>query len=334
MAKKTFFLFFTLFPTCFLACLDAPSPKGSVPSPESTVTRVTTEPTLLGARAAKIIFKVTPVFQTPSGSFDPAPASGTAATPGGGLQAARVFYPDGSLLAQGTNSSQWPRWLRSVEIGISGANNASAKNPACARFTDFSESDSLCTLNNKNFNCSGPAPFFRVSEYDCQRNNDTLNGNGSSQDGVSIRAYFNRDTSVLGAKENILAVLEYTAASMNPAPQNPMDCWSDGKFSPSNPGCSDSVWQIYLKHQSNEQIQPYLLLIPPTFRGSQISTKQFLLPLASDPNLTLVQISRISGLRENENETKFKTACNGSSPQANSPLCVGIIMHSLTFFRI
>lgn len=338
-----------------VGCFEPPTPTktpASTPATDSSTNAVTTEKTIPGGpRAAKIIFRAASnLFQNSHGSFDPPPASGTDASPNGGHKATRVFNADGSLLSANSNSPSWPRWLKGVEIGLSGTDNAAARNPACARFADFNESSAQCVFNSvapenqrQRFNCGAPASFWRVSEYDCARNHDTADGNGGPNDGVYIRVYFDRYPSALSPSENILGILEYTAAALNPAPAQPLNCYQDGRFNPSNPGCSDLLWQLYLKHQSNEIVQPFLMLIPPIYSfvnaanfttGSTISTKQFIIPLAGDQNLTQIQISRVSGLKENSNETRFKLTCNGESAQANSPLCTGVVFHSLTLFRM
>lgn len=307
------------------------------PSPSTTVTG--------GARAVKILFKA-----TSGGSFNAAPAGGTAAAVGSGLQAQRVFNPDGSLLASGTASSTWPAWLSSFEIGISGTSNSSAKDPNCAKFASSTEATDLsCDFGNGSGTspCGAPPSQFRVSEVDCSLGSPAAsNGNGGPSDGVYLRAKFNR--SQLGSSENILVVMEYSASALNPAPSNPTTCFQGGAFTPE--ACSDFVWKAYLKHSSSELVQPYLLLVPPTFAsvlvtvaptplagaqgsGTGIAAKQFFLPLAADSNLTELQITRRQSNFPSPTNLKAFCTPTGTIP-GNSPLCAGMVFYSLTFYRM
>ena len=171
----------------------------------------------------------------------------------------------------------------------------------------------------------------------------TANGNGGPSDGVYFRAEFDRTASVLGAGENILVVMEYSAAALRPTPAVPTQCFVGGVFNPES--CSDMVWKTYLKHTGTEIVQPYLMLVPPalgsvnpTFPvgkgtgGSGISAKQFYIPLAGDANLKFLQISRV-GSSLNVTTPNFATTC-APSGTGNSPHCVGMIIYSITFYRI
>jgi hypothetical protein len=180
----------------------------------------------------------------------------------------------------------------------------------------------------------------------------TSSGNGGPNDGVYIRATFNRNTAYLGSYENILATLEYTASAVNPAPASPTSCFAKGLFSPES--CSDFVWRAYLKHTASEYVQPYLLLIPPTYAsvvgsnqavtqsgGTMISSKQFVIPLAADPNLTVMQISRISSNFQGSSSTCGTSAYNlwyyctaNGAVTGGTPLCAGVVLYSLTLIRI
>lgn len=317
----------------------------STPTPSSTPTA-----TASGARAVKIIFQ-----QNSGGSFDAPPSSGTPAVPGSGLQATRVFNADGSLLASGgTSANAWPQWLSSFEIGISGTSNTSSQNGKCANFADTNESNAMnCILGTTASKCGAYQSQFRISEVDCSLNSPVASaGNGGPNDGIYLRAVFNRNTSYLGPYENILVVLEYSASSLNAAPASPTNCFSGGNFSPEL--CSDFVWRAYIKHSTSEVVQPYLLLIPPTFAsvigsnqtanqngGTTISTKQFILPFAGDANLSILQLSRTQSNFSGNPSTSGTSAynlkyycTNNGNYTGSSPLCAGVIFYSMTFFRI
>ncbi len=293
--------------------------------------------------AAKIIFQ-----QSTGGSFDSLQSQGTTQgtvpNPGSGHPAKRIFNPDNTLQGSMDNSGKqtnWPSWLSSFEIGISGPQNTSATQPNCATFAGNTEATtSNCQIGSPpvQTQCGAPLGQFRVSEVDCSiPNSATAAGTGGPTDGIYLRAILNRNN--MGSTENLLLVLEYAASSLNPAPANPMACWSNGNFLPEN--CSDFVWRAYIKHGTSEVVMPYLLLIPPTLgsvlspgyaSGTQVSAKQFLLPLAPDPNLNVIQISRTQS--HFTNLPLLQSTCASSGMPGNTPLCAGVVFHSLTLYRI
>ena len=364
---STYFTKLFIFTSCMLilnACTASnvlntlPSTLLSVsPSPSPTSTAVPT-----GARAIKILFQLGAggSFDNPTGGT----SGGTAATPGSGLQAARVFNPDGSQLNTGApGTSGWPGWLSSFEVGISGASNASAPYSYCANFANFDvAAPAENTLSNcfigpagsvTASQCGAPSGMFRVSEVDCSLGpSATAAGSGGPNDGVYFRAVFNRNSNYIASTENILVVMEYFASTLNPAPANPTQCFTSGKFTPE--ACSDFVWKAYIKHSVSEFVQPYLVLVPPTFSsiltpgttgpqnsGTGIATKQFFIPLAGDQNLTVLQVSRTQSNFSGSPATSGTAAYNllhyctaAAAVPGKSPLCSGMIFYSITFFRM
>lgn len=321
-----------------------PNNSGTATSKNLSQTAPSVTPTLpTGPKAAKIIFKQV----SADGSFAAAPSGGTPNSAGNGVQASQVFNPDGSVLASSTSASTWPAWLNSVELGISGSLNSASIHGDCARFATSTDENAKCKFDlSTETSCGAPSGYYRISEYDCHDPMLTPKaaegiGNGSNTDGIYIRTIFNRDTSALGAYENILAVLEYSASVMNPAPSNPTSCFNGGKVDVES--CSDMTWRIFTKHSVSENLQSFLLLVPPAFAsintttgtgGSGISTKQFIIPLASDSDLKVLQISR-TGLSSNlMDNLNFKNICAPNTTPANSALCVGMVFYSLTFYRI
>jgi hypothetical protein len=320
------------------------APGCPLPSATSTSSGLTTPttaassaPTVLsgGTRAVKIIFKQ----NYPAGSFDASPNSGTPASPGSGQAATRFFNPDGSLLASAAAAT----WLSSFEIGISGSNNASAKNSDCAKFADATEgsANSNCNFGGAGVGCGAPNGLFRISEYDCKANVSapTLDGTGGPNDGVYLRATFNR--SQLGTGENLMAVLEYVASAYDAAPASPTTCFNSGTLAPEN--CSNVTWKAFVKHSVSEMVQPFLMLVPPTENyvntgmvtsGVSPKARQFFIPLASDPLLSVLQISRIHSNLDITNPA-VKAACYANTTgAANSPLCAGLVLYSLTLYRM
>ena len=307
-----------------------------------------------GPRAAKIIFKAI----SNNGSFtDTVPSGGTPAAAGSGLAATTLFNADNTVLSTSPTAATWPKWVSSIELGISGSANANALNDNCARFASaMSDSNAMCKFkapsDNTLFNCGAPAGYYRVSDYDCYNQNKSAGagnggrgvGSGLDTDGVYIRIQFSRDTSVLGANENIMAVLEYSASGLNPAPLDPSTCVGSGAMTLDQ--CADFSWHIFTKHYVSEATQPFLLLAPPTLAsvnpilgtgGTGISsTKQFVIPLAGDASLTTLQIARTSfsktlgpDVTTPAPSTSFLQICG-----PNSAFCVGTVFYSLTLYRI
>ena len=289
--------------------------------------------------------------------------------PGQGLQAVRLFNADGSVLAVSPTDPNWPTWLPSVELGITGPNSqytlpnntTYSSNPNCARFASIAEapgggSQATCNFGSGPVPCGAPAGQFRVSEVDCNFGTDSNNkgvgpGNGSGSDTVYIRANLNR--LALKPTDNIMVILSYTAASYYPADPNPADCFggSGGSFQPE--ACSDFAWKVFMRHSATESaVQPFMMLIPPTFSytsnnpnktsGTTPVTKQFIIPVSGDQSLTSIQISRIlSNLKSSD--AAFTGACDvpaqhlvtaPGSPGGSSPLCAGVIFYTITFFRV
>jgi len=337
------------------ACLTPPNDGGTATNPRASqgtqVVAPVAPPIPAGARGVRVIFK-----SGPNGSFDVPPPNGTVNAAGSGLKAMRLFTPSGLDLASGGYASAaWPKWIKNVEIGISGTNNLAAQDPNCARFALPAEDTSAqCNFDGVTSRpCGASSGLFRISEYDCGRGTAATNtsiagdGPGNDNDGIYLRVQFDRAAAMLAPSENIMAVLEYSAAAVNSAPVDPTTCFTGGRFAPQSAGCADMVWQIYMKHQASDLYQPYLMLVPPMFSyvnsavgesGLGVGTKQFIVPLASDApmngssGLTEIQLSRVKGLPIST--PGFQTKCNGAAAAANSALCAGMVFYSLTLYRI
>jgi hypothetical protein len=150
-----------------------------------------------------------------------------------------------------------------------------------------------------------------------------------------VRATFSRNSAYLGTGENIMVVLQYSAWGINSPPRNPNICVQNGRFDVTTPGCSDMVWDLFIKHSTGEVVQPFVMAVPPIYGANNgtnpngTTTRQFFLPLAGDPNLQVMQLSRIVGF--NPNGTAQLTEACGTG---NSAQCVGMVLYSMTFFRI
>jgi hypothetical protein len=329
----------------------------------STNTGTSTSSTLTGIRATQVIFQSA---SSVGGSFNSlltqGNSQGTVPLPGRGHPAVRVFNSDGSFQGSinpttGVTQGSWPAWLSSFEVGVSGPANTASLNPNCATFAGNSEATSQnCflgpTASPVPSQCGAPLGQFRISEVDCSIPSGgtpaTATGSGGPADGVYLRAVFNR--AYLGANENILAVIQYSSSALDPAPANPSTCFLGGKFSPES--CSDFVWKVFLKHSANETALPFMLFVPPTFSsvlgtaqvpastsGMGIAAKQFILPLASDPTLSVFQISRIQSAFPGNGVSLIKACTATNTPPTvnspgNSPLCAGVVFYTITFYRV
>lgn len=295
--------------------------------------------TRTGALAAKIIFKA----DTRTGSFNGA-SGGTVPGEGTGVQALRLFEPSETNTQIAAAKT---KWIKRVELGVSGSANTGALYPNCAKFTHPSEASVMCNTTTP---CAGPASYFRVSEKDCYVLSGTgcsngtadptgavCKGTGKATDGIYVRVQFDRTTTLLEADENILAVLEYQASSLKRDPASPASCYTAlGLFDATRAECTDQVWQIFLRANLTADYSPFMMVVPPSqgwmdtttdpdTMGGPRTTKQFILPIASDPALQYLQISRI---RANNSDSLM------SNCSSNSPLCLGMVLYSLTLFRI
>lgn len=323
------------------------------PTPSATTSSLAAS---VGARAARIIFQ-----SSSSGSFTaPSDSSGTIPGLGTGYSAVRVFDATNTLIADGgSSSSAWPKWLQKFEISLGGSSNVpsgggTALPSACARFAAATESTTgACQLGNSSLsNCGASSGVFRISEADCKTSGV---GKGSNSDQIYLRAQFDR--SQLESSENLLAVLDYAVAGLNPGPNSPVACISGSGTSPFGPEpCADFTWRTFLRTSSDTDVQPFLLLVPPMVStvlinprpgasptptpypggaSTTLTSKQMILPLAANPTFSVFQISRTGANSTAQYLSKLNTYCNpNSNPEANSPLCAGIVFYAITFYRI
>ena len=340
-------LLLPIFPLLLTGCFETATAVKSAATAASSTSSNAMSPAA-GAMSARIIF----TNNATTGSFDDASVTGTGTAPGtgAGLRASRIFAPDNSLLASGSTSSSWPKWLNFVELGISGPSNSKALNANCARFSGLTESSTTCDYTNAgsgNTTCGAPAGYFRVSEADCAISPPTT-GLGDSTDGVYLRAQFNRAN--LAAYENVMAVLQFVATTISPGPTSPTACFPGGVFNPNNAGCSDMTWQSYLKASGTLAPLPFMLIVPPSYSyfnssttsmvNANTATKQYYLPLGADTTLDTFQLSRIQARSTTLNPTAPNDAmCNpgGGAPPAggwNSAMCLGMVFYSITFYRM
>lgn len=293
-----------LLTNCFSQTQNPPSPATSVASSNQTgltsntsSSQTSSSSSLLsnnasasmpsGPSSVKIFFN----NQAQRGSFYQSSLQGSI------LPANTVFQTDL------TPFQNFPNWLRSVTLQTNG------QNATCFGFSTANESSLL------------PQGQLRSSETSCT----------SSLFGIQVTF----DRSQLGSSENILAILEYFSAASQASPQNPQNCFSQGQFIPEN--CSEFTWKTYLSNASNSLSQFFSIVVPPfqlsqafspsqdpLISGATLQSQQLILPLASDPSLTVFHLLHQKGI--------LTPQCQSSTNP--SFFCSGIVFYSLTFYRI
>lgn len=294
-----------------------------------------------GPVSAKVVFRtVSGASGEQGGSFSVPSGSGGVAS------ATRLLRPDNTVLVTGGPSAEgWPKWIKNIQLGTTGPSTSGL--PECARFGAASESTTQCTVNGTPVNC-GIADHYRVSEHNCMQNGSVVAaGNGSPTDRVFIRVEFDRDPTFLAVHENVLLTLQYAASVAHREPKDPSQCFTGGVFTPSNDNCSDMSWAFYLRTTTATSPAPFLFLVPTASNqvsladsslGTAISTKQFILPLASDTTLTTLQLSRQRAVARGGGAIVGTTATSSQILEhvceSNSPFCMGMVFYSMTLTRM
>jgi hypothetical protein len=283
-----------------------------------------------GTKGVKIITAnlSTASFDTPSAT--PAPTVIPSPFPGNdgtttyraGISAARFFTLDGA--SQITK----PSWLLDFQLGFTSTTYSNT----CA---SFGGGDVLDPIN-----------LFRVNERYCA---SVTTGNGSLiNDPIFFRIVLDRNQDYIGTAENLLIQVEYQASGIH--------FNADG--SSTNPEENqDLLWKIYW-HDSLASTSPktFGIFVPPiysacipagvgtsgapgscpggganSYRGSPIKVRQFIVPLAAYPDLKVIQFSRV---RSRVNNVGGATYVNDFCGTGNKPLCMGIVIHSVSVMRI
>ncbi len=240
-----------------------------------------------------------------------------------GASASRYFNSDGSLM--GTTP---PSWLLDFQLGITGTGSTD-----CAAFVNSA---------GGNLHVTG---YYRTSEHDCGAVTDGIGG----ADPVFMRIILNRDSTVLGAAENLLVQIEYQASGLH--------LNSDGA-DPDPEKNLDQVWKIFWNTTLDASFlsNPFSVFVPPnysacipggsgsvgaggggdacasgTYTGAPIKTKQVIIPLSAYPTLSVIQLSRAKGRVSGWTATAGDIA---SFCASDTPLCAGVVIRSVTLLRM
>ncbi len=290
-----------------------------------------------GARSVKILFN--------SDYFSSVPANGSSMTSDLSGVSANTFFTTEATPQTLTK----PSWLTAVRVSVGGSQNTSARKGACGGFSPTSGSTS-CSFPSVNgpsvntFSCRGPQKLYRVSEYDCADISgggvdSAVPGTGAMTDGVSIKIILNRDPSQLGSSENLMLVLEYQASGLAAATQAGSCVDTQGNPLLNHPDCVDQAYQLFARPFGiNTGILRLLTVVPPAGGrvnaaeqsfGGPIQTRQMIVPLSTlSPSVNVLQLTRTFGLQDGSRRG-FSATCH-----QDSPLCLGMIFHSLSIFRM
>jgi hypothetical protein len=266
---------------------------------------------------------------TPAPTVIPSPYPGNDGTTTyrAGVSAARYFTLDGS------NQITKPNWLLDFQLGITSTTYSSS----CASFGGGGVLD--------------PINQYRVNEYYCSPTSATPVAAGIGDllnDPVFFRIILDRNQDRIGSAENLLIQVEYQASGLH--------FNADG--SSTNPEENqDLLWKIYW-HDSLASTSPktFGLFIPPiysacdpagvgttaapgscpgvgtnTYRGAPIKVRQFIIPLAAYPDMKVIQFSRVRSRINNVGGSVYVNAFCGTGEK---PLCMGVVIRSVSIMRI
>jgi hypothetical protein len=281
-----------------------------------------------GLKAVKIITSVNAggSFATPTATpvLTPVP-SPWPGYDGGTAQYLPGVSPTTLYDLDGTTPILKPSWLRDFQLGITSTTASSA----CATFGGSGSAD-----------VSG---FYRVSERNC---GSVANGTGDAgSDPVFFRAILDRDYTKFGSAENLLVQVEYQAGGLRPNTD-----LNGASFTNPEDGL-DQLWKIFTNTSLalGSAGKPLSLFVPPNFAfcaangtgngpgscagnpsGAPITVRQFLIPLSANPDVTVVQFSRIkSRINASGSGNYVSSFCTSS----DSPLCLGMVIRSVTLMR-
>ncbi len=236
---------------------------------------------------------------------------------------AETFYD-----VDGETAMSKPDWLLDFQVGITDLPSASS---TCATFGGASSYD--------------VPKVFRVSEKNCVAGYD---GTGTTSDKVFVRIVLDRDTDYIGANENLMVQVEYQASGIVP--------YTSNLNSNTNPeDMVDQLWKIFwsdtLSDSVSTPLKPFATFVPPNYsfcgtdvtaapgrcsdvdyQGSPIRTKQIMFPLSSYSGMKVIQFSRMHSWITDG--VPAKTSYDAFCTSNDSPLCGGVVIHSVTLMRI
>ena len=293
-----------------------------------------------GVRGVKIVTSDDPV----TGSFAvptsvPAPALIPSGFPGydgssvyrPGVSAIHYFSADSS---SGTLISK-PDWIKDVQLGIT--DYPSSGSHTCATFGRTGTYDA-----NR---------FYRLSESDCIGVNTGGASVGGTLDTAFVRVILNRDPAYLGSRENIMVQVEYQATGLrlNPDPTSGTSTNPEDNV--------DHLWKLFWYSSLNQSTipTPFSVFVPPVYAaqsaggsgscttgtcigspyGAPITTKQILLPVSAYPNQSVIQFSRVRGRIDDAGGAAYIHSFDTSGAcDHDSPLCLGLVIRSITVLRM
>ena len=286
-----------------------------------------------GTKGVKIITSDTTLV----GSFG-VPASVPVATPapatfpGAGVSYKPGVSPTRYFDLDGTTSITQPSWLLDFQLGITSITG----NSGCSTFGTSVEN------------------YFRVSEKDCSTAGANDGVGGSVTDSVFARIILNRDTAVIGSGENLLIQVEYQASGIH--------LNSDGTqvLAENN---LDQLWKVFWSTAVGAATgTPFAVFIPPnysacipggssntnagtasdlchaasnpTYKGAPTKVRQFIIPLSAYPTMSVIQLSRVKGRISANGGVNGGDNYVADFCATDSPLCLGVVIRSVTIMRM
>ncbi|NDG83823.1 MAG: hypothetical protein EBX52_02155 [Proteobacteria bacterium] len=300
-----------------------------------------THPYAIGVRGVKVVTSDDPVtgsFAAPTGT--PVPVMIPQGFPG--YDGSSLYLPGVSALhyfdpgsANGTLLPSKPDWLKDVQLGI----------------TDYPGSGSSTCATFGRTGISRPYDvdrYYRISERDCNGVNSSGTNVGGTQDQAFIRIILNRDPAYLGTRENILIQIEYQATGIR---FNPDPTTGTGTNPEDN---VDQLWKLFWYSSLNQTTvpTPFSIFVPPVYMvqqpvggtgpypvpgfapgqyGAPITTRQILVPVSAYSNQSVIQLSRVRGRID---DTGGDTYIDSFNCGTDSPLCLGLVIRSVTLLRL
>ena len=174
-----------------------------------------------------------------------------------------------------------------------------------------------------------------------------------------MRIVLNRDLTLLGSAENLMVQIEYQATGLH--------LNTDG-VDPSPENNLDQLWKVFWNTSLASQSAPnvFSMFVPPNqaaclaggsgtaglsgstcvngYKGAPTTMKQIIVPLSAYSTLSVIQLSRLKGRINNTDTFPSSAPVNYVAPffapststdcQADSPLCLGLVIRSVTLLRI
>ena len=283
-----------------------------------------------GTKGVKIITGTTAVggsFTAPAGGIPLSTALIPTTFPGGdGVSTYTPGYAATSFFNLDGTAGSKPSWLLDFQLGLTGIPGTTT----CATFGGAGSLD-----------VSG---YYRTSEVDCAA---AATGTGSGVDPIFARIILDRTQTQIGTAENLLVQIEYQASGLH------LNSYGAATLNDS----LDQIWKIFWNTTlaGGGAGSPFAIFVPPNYAacipsgsgttgaggasdacaqvnylGASTKVKQFIIPISAYPTLSVIQLTRVQGRINTATSADVGTFCTSS----DSPLCLGVVIRSVTIMRM